>query len=212
MKDRVGLRYGRLVVIKYAGYSLNESAVWECLCDCGNIKICRGISLTVGDTKSCGCLHHEWAGKYGERRKKHGHTKERKHSPTYSSWAAMIERCTNIKYAHFDRYGGRGIKVCKRWLKFENFLEDMGERPTKHTLDRINSDKNYTKKNCRWSTQKEQCNNKNNNITITYAGVIYTLAEASIKFDISHKTLYMRKKRGFSDNRCIEQPLKVRSK
>jgi hypothetical protein len=85
----------------------------------------------------------------------HGHTTG-KFSPTYHSWASMIQRCTNPNRSFYHRYGGRGITVCKRWMTFINFLADMGERPDGTSLDRINNDGNYTPRNCRWATLAEQ--------------------------------------------------------
>jgi len=81
-------------------------------------------------------------------------------SPTYFSWGGMIQRCNNPNYTHYDRYGGRGITVCDRWLDFTNFLADMGERPNGLTLDRVDNDDGYSPKNCRRATRKEQSNNR----------------------------------------------------
>ena len=88
----------------------------------------------------------------------HGHAGRR--SPTYSSWAAMITRCSNPKIREWEHYGGRGITVCERWLKFENFLADMGEKPAELTLDRIDNDGNYEPGNCRWATRSDQIRNR----------------------------------------------------
>lgn len=91
---------------------------------------------------------------------KHGHTANGKRTPTYHSWRMMRERCNRSKNLMFKYYGARGIKVCKRWDKFTNFLKDMSERPEHMTLDRIDSDKHYCKKNCKWSCSVEQAHNR----------------------------------------------------
>ena len=92
---------------------------------------------------------------------KHGHkSKHGKESPTYRSWQNMKTRCLNSNHPQFKDWGGRGIKVCERWMDFANFLEDMGEKPEGLTLDRINNDGNYEPGNCRWATRKQQVQNQ----------------------------------------------------
>jgi hypothetical protein len=93
----------------------------------------------------------------------HGHASGGSDSRTYRIWAGMKQRCLNPKTTHYGYYGGRGIKVCERWMDYRNFLADMGEAPEGLSLDRINPDGNYEPGNCRWATDKVQANNKSRN-------------------------------------------------
>ena len=101
-------------------------------------------------------------------RLRHGGTIDGKKTLAYTSWTAMKLRCLNPNFHAYHRYGGRGIKVCNRWLVFENFLADMGERPSGLTLDRRERDKDYEPSNCRWATRKEQANNRKHRDKSTY--------------------------------------------
>lgn len=97
--------------------------------------------------------------------------------PTYLSWVRMKQRCLNPRAADYSRYGGRGITVCDRWDTFENFLADMGQRPARHVLDRINNDGHYQPDNCRWVTIRESCRNRSSSKRVTINGVTRTLVE-----------------------------------
>jgi len=99
------------------------------------------------------------------------------YTPTYNSWANMLQRCSNPSNNSYKDYGGRGIKVCERWKNFSNFFADMGERPQGMTLERRNNNKGYYKNNCKWATQMEQNNNSRNCIYITFQGKTMTIAQ-----------------------------------
>lgn len=121
---------------------------------------------------------------------KHGKTK----TLEYRTWRTIKQRCHNEKHSHYSYYGGRGIKVCDRWMKsFENFLIDMGKKPSiKHTIDRKNSNGNYTPKNCRWATRKEQMNNTSWNVFIKYKGVTKSQTEWSELLGLHYNTIKYR--------------------
>lgn len=144
--DITGLRFGRLIAIKPTN-QVDKLFWWLCRCDCGNEINTSGNRLRSGKTKSCGCIVSI----------RHGLST----SPTYRSWGGMKQRCLNKNAINYNRYGALGITICKRWIdSFENFIYDMGDRPTGMTLDRIDPFGNYELSNCRWATPKDQCANK----------------------------------------------------
>jgi len=164
----VGKKFNRLTVISFSHRDNKNKPHWECLCDCGNTHVLSGANLSSGQTRSCGCLLHEHSIKT-----KHGFAVNNIISKEIRSWASMKQRCYNKKSPDYKRYGGRGITVCERWLNsFENFIADMGLRPSiKHTLDRFpNVNGNYEPSNCRWATPKQQGENKRNNVIYNYKG------------------------------------------
>jgi hypothetical protein len=177
--DKTGSRYGMLVANKYVG-----SGMWECTCDCGDTAVIKSYNLHSGNTKSCGCRKRAVL---GESTTKHGLHKH----PLYSTWKGMRNRCNNPNTPRYKDYGGRGIRICERWDKFENFLADMGERPEGCSLDRIDNDGNYEPSNCRWATQSEQ--NRNYRIAVKVDGK--PIAQVAEETGISYSAMYHRHKR-----------------
>lgn len=142
------------------------------------------------------CSKHHWRWeRYGDPLGKAVYL-ARDNTREHNSWRSMIQRCYWAKHVEYTNYGGRGIKVCERWLEkpggFKNFLGDMGPRPEGYTLDRINTNGDYTPENCRWATYKTQNRNRRNNATITYNGETHILKEWSEILGLDYKMLAMR--------------------
>ena len=169
--DRVGKKYGRLTVKSLDGFRGPQS-YWKCVCDCGGEKVVQGGNLQSGNVSSCGCFQKESAAKVSY---VHGMSR----TPEYRVWAHMKERCEKTDKRHGKYYYDKGIKVCERWVdSFSNFFEDIGKRPSSfHTIDRIDSNRNYSPENCRWVTNDVQQSNKSNNIRISFSGKTLTYSE-----------------------------------
>ncbi len=162
-KDLVGRQFGRLrVIAKAASRKLGTKwhGYWLCLCECGNETTVQRAALTSRSTKSCGCWYREQA---SVRARKHGAAGSSNDArwPEYLIWGAIIQRCTNPKNPAYADYGGRGITVCDRWRRFENFIEDVGRRPEYGMqLDRTDNNKGYSPDNCRWVTREANMQNR----------------------------------------------------
>jgi hypothetical protein len=204
--DLTGQKFGRLTVQELSGRDNYRQIMWNCACDCGNTKRIKGSSLRSGATKSCGCYNREQSKKANIT---HGQLKDRSMSSVYSRWHGMIQRCSNPKCKAYKHYGGRGIKVCPRWLEsFENFYEDMGDHPLGMSLDRKDNDGDYCKENCRWATQVEQRSNMRSNVWIDYKGETKTRTQWAHRLGMSVETLRGRLNRlGWSIERALTTPV-----
>jgi len=203
--DHTGEKWGRWTV-EYTYHKRNGEHVYlfaHTKCECGTEKEVFYKNLVIGESKSCGCLNQEVLHEV-----EHGHTANGKWSPTYRSWAAMRQRCLNHKNTKYLDYGGRGIKICPRWDKFQNFLEDMGEMPFDKSLDRIDVNGDYIPENCRWATWKEQCRNKRQTVYVEWEGKKQTFADLAERYGFRNgKILYNRViNRGWALEKALSIP------
>jgi hypothetical protein len=192
-------RFGRLIAQSIAGYRLNNAIVWTCLCDCGNTKDARAASLKKGDVKSCGCLARECM---PPRLAKHGMS----YYSGFKTWQGMMRRCNNPADKNFSLYGGRGIKVCDRWLDPRNFAKDMGEKPGGCSLDRINPNGDYCSENCRWATPAEQGANKRSNRMIQHEGQVLHMSEWCRRLGVKPSTVLNRINSGMDPSLALTMP------
>lgn len=202
VKNLVGNTYVYLTVISYSHYSKIKSGhIWTCRCQCG-----REVLASTGYLNSIIKLGLKGCNKCSVKSKTHGMTL----SKEWRSWRSMRGRCMNTNDPdHFRWYSSRGISVCERWDSFENFLADMGPKPTpKHTIDRIDPNGNYEPSNCRWATQKEQHNNKRSNHWIEFRGERKTIQQWLDIVGMADTTFHSRLKRGMSVADALTTPVK----
>ncbi len=196
-RNLTGQTFGRWTVIFRAPYDHRGKSQWFCKCECQTIRMVSDANLVSGQSLSCGCYSVDLL-------TKHGCSTRSKRTPTYNTWNAMNQRCNNKNNRKYKLYGGRGISVCKRWGTFENFLEDMGERPPGTTIDRFpNQDGNYEKSNCRWATYAKQNRNMRSNVMIEFRGEKHCLSDWSSILGINRATLNNRIMRGWSVERAF---------
>lgn len=200
MKTLVGEKHKMLLVICDKGRDRFQNRIWECLCDCGNKKILTTTKIKSQYPISCGC-HRKTC--------KKATSLDVVNSITYSSYSGMKTRIFNPNHINYEFYGGRGIKIAENWIGkggFKNFLNDMGERPSKdYSLDRINNDGDYEPSNCRWATLKEQANNKSNTLFVELNGVIKPVSLWASELNINPSTIKDRINKGFPSELVLRQ-------
>ena len=191
-KNILGVRFGRLKPL--AEYVQFKRRKFLCLCACGKEVFVSRSNIVSGHTLSCGCFK-------AVATRTHGMSRTR----TYYAWQNMHQRCKVHK-----NWAGRGIKVCRQWSKFENFLADMGEMPKGMSLNRVNNDGDYCLKNCKWADGVEQSNNKRTNRFLTYCGESLTVKQWSDRLSINCGTLYNRLRLGWTEGMVLSEPVDIR--
>lgn len=192
-----GQRFGCWTVI-----GDDRSGFWICRCDCGTIKPVAIAVLVPGRTKSCGCRGKDWCTTHGM-----------DGTPIYFTWAGMIQRCENPKSGAYNRYGGRGIKICPEWrASFETFMRDMGPCPGEGwTVGRIDNDGDYCPTNCQWETKEQQARNRSNTKFLTIDGEIKPLAEWAEIYGIRRRLVAERIRQGWTDFAALTTPARRNS-
>lgn len=216
--DLTGKRFGRLLVIEYAGFAKTK-AMWHCQCDCGSCVTLNRGTLVDGTTQSCGCLQRELTSSRSTKHKGGRINVEdgrKAASPELKIYQGMLRRCSKPNHHRYHYYGGRGIRVCDRWLNgnacmggFECFLEDMGPRPSrKHSIERENNEGDYDPGNCHWATIKEQANNKRDNRYVLANGAKRTASQWATVTGIGAATIISRLNKGWSPEDAVTRPVR----
>lgn len=209
----IGVKINMLTLLSFRveyNASQKKNYIWvTCVCDCGVTKELNAYNYITNKVISCGCHRSKTS---SQRILERCITHNKTHSLEYKSYHSMIQRCYNPKCASFPNYGARGIIVCDRWLKsFENFFDDMGERPSKeYSLDRINVEDNYTPENCKWSNFYEQANNRRNTVFITYNSQTKALGHWAKEFNISLDLIRYRLNKKYPINKLFLKPKKYK--
>lgn len=201
IKDKIGMKFGFWTITGNPKRK-NNHTYWSCLCICGNEKMVAMTTLLNGKSNSCGCKSRELS---STKTTKHGMAKTK----TYKSWHSMIQRSQG-KGGH-KSYVQRKITVCDEWKSFDKFFQDMGERPEKMTLDRIDNSKGYSKDNCRWATAKQQSNNTRKTLFVVIDGQSIPFMFACEKYGIGESCARHRLKKGMSYEQVFKTPSKRKS-
>lgn len=205
--DLTGQRFGRWTVLNRAPSDRYRRRFWNCRCECGTERAVSSNTLRRYATHaSCGCYFREVL----VARATHGHSRRAsgKHakSSTYRCWQNMMMRCYRTTYRKFHNYGGRGIRVCDQWHRFEQFLADMGEKPTDLTLERINNEGDYNPKNCRWASYREQSRNRRVNRLLTANDETHVLEDWAVRLGVAPSVIRGRLQRGWTVEEAVSLP------
>lgn len=205
LMDLSTMRFGRLQPLALEHIRTTPSGsrkrFWRCRCDCGTDVVVWAGNLRTGKANSCGCLRRELV---AAKNRSHGMSQ----TPEYKTWGGIKKRCFNSSYKSYADYGGRGITMCDRWLNsFENFLEDMGTKPSPdHSIERIDNDGHYEPSNCRWATRRDQAHNNRRNVHLTVDGITKPLSEWCREYAISHSSVLERLAKGWDTKRAVTHP------
>lgn len=217
MNDLSGKRFGRWLVLRFSKRGYSNRFVWTCVCDCGKERDVFGPNLTSGKSKSCGCLMKEMI---SLKSTTHGATRGGVRKTEYTIHNKIKGRCFNPNDAAYWMYGARGITLCDGWLKFENFLADIGPRPSNKSVDRKDNNLGYTcgkcpqcvskgwPMNCHWATAKQQCNNRRTTRFLEIKGVKKSMSEWAEVFGVSPQLVWSRLANGYTPAMLGEKYLK----
>ena len=198
--DLTGYTFGRLSVIQLHSRHRYKCGLvdfrWTCKCTCGTVRIVLGVSLRRGETTSCGCFRSEL---HRAKMTSHGMSTTR----TYRIWTGILTRCENTNDRAYGSYGARGITLCKRWHRFEKFIEDMGEAPLGLSIERIDNNKGYCPSNCKWATSLEQMRNRRGNVNITHNGKTQCVTAWACELGIKKQAIYARIYRGWPETKWL---------
>lgn len=186
-KDLTGHMFGRLTVLERAGSDRNKKALWLCRCECGQITKAITGDLTSGNTKSCGCFKREQVVKT---KTKHGQSRSRLYDVYYS----MLGRCYRKTTEHFRYYGGRGIAVCDEWRSSFSAFAEWAKASGYHeglSIDRIDTNGNYSPSNCRWASKTEQTRNRKNTLRFRDKPIAQWCEELKVKYGTVKRRIYL---------------------
>ena len=195
--DLTGRTYGAWIVLGYGSRAPSGHTRWLCRCSCGHEREVLAGNLVRGKTVSCGHEQRTAGGLWKENQSE------------YDTWAQMLKRCELPTNASYDHYGGRGIRVCRRWQEFGNFLKDMGKRPFPDwQLDRINNDGDYEPESCRWVSPSQNVRNSTSATLLEFDGRSMSIAEWAEEKGVNPRVFYARRAKGWSVERMLTQPVR----